>query len=265
MHLEAYTTAELLWIGTSIFLMGMSKGGFPVGAIALPVLILVWPDPAKAARSAVAFMLPMLCCMDVVALAFYRRHIRWDRLRRLFPASLAGVVAGSILFVSDDASLLAVSDRALKLLIGMIGLLFVVYQAARRWILAHLDDTSAPGWARSNTFGMAAGVTSTLAHAAGPVLQMYLLPQKLEKLKFAGTTCAYFFLLNLVKMVPFALLGRIQKPNLVLGAYLLPVIPLGVAAGYGVVRVMRGEHYRWFIYGVLFVTSVVLIVKAVGA
>ncbi len=264
MHLDGYTTTELLWIGMSIFLLGMSKGGFPVGAIALPVLILVWPNQARAARSAVAFMLPMLCCMDVVALAFYRRQIRWDRLRRLLPGTLVGVVVGSILFVSDDASLLAVSDRALKLLIGLIGLLFVAYQGAKRWILAHLDDGTAPGWAKSSAYGVSAGVTSTLAHAAGPVMQMYLLPQKLEKLKFAGTTCAYFFVLNLVKMVPFALLGRIQKPNLVLGAYMLPAIPLGVAAGYGMVRLMKGEHYRWFIYGVLFVTSAVLIVKAIG-
>ena len=264
MHIVTHTTAELIWIGMSNFLLGMSKGGFPVGAIALPVLILVWPNQAGAARSAVAFMLPMLCCMDVVALAFYRRQIRWDRLWRLFPGTLAGVVAGSILFVSDDASVLAVSDRALKFLIGMIGLLFVAYQGAKRWILAHLDDAAAPGWAKSSTYGMAAGVTSTLAHAAGPVLQMYLLPQKLEKLKFAGTTCAYFFVLNLVKMVPFAMLGRIRKPNLVLGAYLLPVIPLGVVAGYMLVRAMRGEYYRWFIYGVLFVTSVMLIAKALG-
>ncbi|MDP6491604.1 MAG: hypothetical protein QGH42_07660 [Kiritimatiellia bacterium] len=33
-----YTAAELGWIGLSILLLGMSKGGFPVGVIALPVI-----------------------------------------------------------------------------------------------------------------------------------------------------------------------------------------------------------------------------------
>ena len=63
------------WMGVAVFLLGMSKGGFPVGAIALPVLILIWPDQTHAAKSAVAFMLPLLCVMDIVAWSFYRSHI----------------------------------------------------------------------------------------------------------------------------------------------------------------------------------------------
>jgi hypothetical protein len=38
-----YAALDLFWIGLSLFMIGMSKGGFPVGAIALPILILVWP------------------------------------------------------------------------------------------------------------------------------------------------------------------------------------------------------------------------------
>jgi len=257
-----YTIADLGWIGLSVLLLAMSKGGFPVGSIALPVLILVWPNQAKAARSAVAFLLPVLCSMDIVALAFYRRQILWRRLARLFPATLAGVAVGSILFGSDEAALVADSDRGLKLCIGVLGLLFVLYHAARKWIFAHLGGDRQPGWGKASLFGLGAGLTSTLAHAGGPVLQMYLLPQKLPKLQFAGTTAAYFFVLNLVKMAPFALLGRIQSQNLVLGAILLPLIPLGVGAGYLLVRSMKTRHYRGFIYAVLFVTSILLIAKA---
>ncbi len=261
---DTHTAAEFIWIALSIFLLGMSKGGFPVGAIALPLLILLWPDQTHAAKSAVAFMLPMLCAMDVVALAFYRRQIEWKPILRLLPATLLGVGVASALFVSDRSAVIGVSDRVLKMVIGIIGLLFIVYQVGKTWILAHLETRGTPGWAKSSLFGFAAGVTSTIAHAAGPVIQMYLLPQHLPKLRFAGTTCVYFLILNLVKMAPFTLLGRIQRDNLVLGLHLLPVIPLGVAVGYGLVRVMKGRHYRWFIYAVLLVTSVTLIVKAVG-
>lgn len=259
-----YTGAEFFWIGLSVFILGMSKGGFPVGPIALPLLILLWPDQTHAAKSAVAFMLPLLCAMDIVALAFYRRQIDWQPVIRLLPGTLLGVAVASVLFVSEQSALIGVSDRVLKLLIGVIGLLFVVYQAGKRWILSRLESSQTPGWARSSVFGLGAGVTSTLAHAAGPVIQMYLLPQHLPKLRFAGTTCVFFFILNLVKMLPFTLLGRIQHDNLLLGLHLLPVIPLGVAAGYALVRMMKGHHYRWFIYAILLVTSVTLIVKAAG-
>ena len=262
MIFDSFGAVEFCWIALSVFLLGMSKGGFPVGGIALPVMILVWPDQVRAAKSAVAFMLPLLCAMDVVAMLFYRRQILWDRLVRLFPATVAGVAVASFLFLSGEVALVGISDRALKLAIGVIGLLFAAYSSMRSWFTAHLATPGKPGWTKCSLFGFVAGMTSTLAHAAGPVLQIFLLPQKLPKLNFAGTTCAFFFTLNLIKLAPFAALGHIQPPNLLLGAMLLPVIPFGVAAGYGAVRIVKDHHYRWFIHAILAFTSILLIAKS---
>jgi len=79
---------------------------------------------------------------------------------------------------------------------------------------------------------------------------------------FAATTCAFFWMLNLMKLVPFIGLGRIHPENLKLGAVLLPVIPFGVALGWWLTRKTQQKHYMALIYVVLFVTSVSLIVKA---
>ncbi|VGO16838.1 hypothetical protein PDESU_05430 [Pontiella desulfatans] len=258
--LNAYSFLDLFWIGLSLFLIGMSKGGFPVGAVALPILILVWPAQAQAARAAVGFMLPMLCLMDLVALFFYWRKVQWGRLVYLMPATVLGVVVASYLFVSDSA-MIAVSDKALKILIGALGIVFVIYFATKKWILRHIH-ASEPTWGKGAVFGFAAGITSTLAHAAGPVMQMYLLPQQLEKKKFAGTSCAFFWMLNLIKLIPFAMLGRIQPDNLKLGGVLLPVVPLGVALGWWLTHKTEQKHYTILIYAVLLITSVTLILKA---
>ena len=258
--LAAYSLLDLFWIGLSLFLIGMSKGGFPVGAVALPILILVWPAQAHAARAAVGFMLPMLCLMDLVALCFYWKRVKWGRLIYLMPATVTGVVVASYLFVSDSA-LISVSDSALKLLIGLLGIIFVVYFAVKKRILRHIHAAQ-PGWGKGTFFGFGAGVTSTLAHAAGPVMQMYLLPQQLDKKSFAGTSCAFFWMLNLIKLIPFAMLGRIQPDNLKLGAVLLPVIPVGVALGWWLILQTEQKHYTILIYGVLLITSVTLILKA---
>jgi uncharacterized membrane protein YfcA len=259
--LGQHTVSDLVWVGLSILLLAMSKGGFPVGPVALPMLILVWPREAGAARSAVAFMLPVLCAMDVFAIVFYRRHILWRMLVPLLPATLAGVALASGLFVSDEAALIAVSDRALKLCIGSVGLSFVVYEATRARILRRLRAWQTEGWLAGNVFGFAAGVTSTLAHAAGPVLQMYLLPRNLAKLHFAGTTAAYFFVLNLVKMAPFSLMGRIQTGNLMLAACLFPLVPLGVWAGYRLVHLTQPRYYTVLIHAVLAFTSTALVIQ----
>jgi uncharacterized membrane protein YfcA len=199
--------------------------------------------------------------MDFVALLFYWKKVFWGRLIYLMPATIVGVALASFFFVSDTA-LVAVSDRLLKIIIGGLGLLFVLYFAIKKWLLNHIH-TSEPNWTKGTLFGLTAGVTSTLAHAAGPVMQMYLLPQQLEKKNFAGTSCAYFWMLNLIKLLPFILLGRIQPTNLKLGALLLPVIPLGVGLGWWLTHKTKQTHYTTLIYAVLLVTSLVLILKAI--
>ena len=261
--LTEYGGVDLFWIGLSLFLLAMSKGGFPVGTIALPLLILVWPEQGATARSAVGFMLPMLCLMDLVAMAFYGRRVDWHQLRMLVPAMVAGVAVGAVLFVSSETALLAVSDRMLKLLIGLLGILFVLYFAAKRWILKRLE-ASKPTWLSGSVFGFAAGVTSTMAHAAGPVMQMYLLPQQLDKKVFAATGCAFFWMMNLVKLLPFAWMGRLEESHLRLGLVLLPVLPLGVAVGWWLTHRTEQTHYVRLIYAVLLFTSITLIVKALG-
>ena len=259
--LSSYTGSNLFWIGLSLFLLGMSKGGFPVGSIALPVLILVWPSQTQSAREAVGFMLPMLCIMDCIALAFYWRHVQWRQLVVLIPSTIAGVTLASFLFVSDASALIAVSDQVLKLLIGALGIFFVIYFLIKKWILRHIH-ASHPNWITGTVFGFFAGVTSTLAHAAGPVMQMYFLPQQMEKKKFAGTSCAFFWMMNGMKLIPFIWMGRIHPGNLKLGVALLPVIPLGVALGWWLTHKTQQKHYMALIYIVLFITSVSLIVKA---
>lgn len=257
-----HSAPELAMLGLCLFLLGMTKGGFPVGSLALPLMILAWPQQTGAARSAVSFMLPLLCTMDVIAMFFYFRHVQWNRVQWLLPGTLIGVAVASLLFVSDQHALLAVSDRALKLCIGILGLIFCFWQFLGSRILGRIQENRKPGRGKSALFGFTAGLTSTMAHAAGPVMQMYLLPQRLPKKEFAATNCAYFFLLNLIKLLPFTLLGRIRAEHLQLGAALFPVIPFGVFAGWLIVHRIRPEWYRRFIGIVLFCTSLLLILKS---
>ncbi|MBT3342120.1 MAG: sulfite exporter TauE/SafE family protein [Gemmatimonadetes bacterium] len=263
--LTQYEWTEIAWIATSVFLMGVSKGGFPLGGLAMPILILIWPQQATAARSVVAFMLPLLCAMDAVSLIFYRKEVSWKAIAPMVPGTLVGVALASVLFVSDTGALVAISDRVLKGLIGSIGILFVVFQLTRRWVLGQLTEAqgvSRPGKVRSAVLGVAAGVLSTISHSAGPAAVIYFVPQQLGKLKLAGTMVAYFWGLNLIKLAPFGVLGRLEVGNLMLALWLVPVIPVGVGIGYGLVRILDERHYVGLIYVALIVTSAMLVHRA---
>jgi uncharacterized membrane protein YfcA len=259
--LSHYSLLDMTWIGLVLMLSGMNKGGFPIGLVATPLLILIWPEHSHAARSAIGFMLPMLCLMDFVAFLIYRKEIQWHRLTPLWFGAVVGIALASVLFVSDESSLFAVSDHTLKLCVGWLGLLFLAYFAARRLIFRRLARAIRPGFVMGTLFGISAGVTSTLAHAGAPVMQMYLLPQQLPKKQYVATNGLFFFAMNMIKLLPFAYLGRITQESLTLGGVMVPVIPLGVFAGWWLTHKTRQEHYTLLIYAILFTTSILLVVK----
>jgi uncharacterized protein len=261
---QSYSSGEMIWIAAALFLMGVSKGGIPVGQIALQMLILFWPGEIDPARTAIAFMLPSLCVMDLVAVFIYRRHIDWSCIRPLLGWTLLGVVIASVAFVSRGSSLV-VPDRWIKLAIGFIGLLFVFYQLIARRLLARIAMAGAePSGVIRFATGFSAGIISTLAHAAGPILQMYLLPRNLPKLTFTAVSAVYFCMLNITKMVPFTISGRIEPEHYILTLCFLPLIPVGVLVGVLLIHVMRQKHFNPLIYGILFLTSINLIWRALG-
>lgn len=260
--IRQYAGIEIFWIALSVFLVAMGKGGLPTAPMAVPILVLIWPGQVEQAKTAVAFMLPLLIVMDIFGVILYRKHILWKRFLPLLPGAVAGISAASILFVSKANSFIYIPDKWLKLIIGIVGIGFIAYQAMKNWMLKRLQEEGKQyGWASATGFGFGTGVISTLTNNAIPVAHMYYLPQKLEKMNFAATVVFLFFCLNVIKMVPFSLLGRIEAHNLLLGLWMVPVIPGGVIAGYLLVRAMKRKHYIGFIYAVLGITSILLIIK----
>ena len=262
--LRSYAPQTIFWIAFTVFLWSTGKGGFPAGPVAMSLLVLVFPGQTEPARAAVAFMLPLLIPMDIFGFFLYRKHILWRKLLPLIPGTLAGVGLATILFVSKENSFIYIPDKWFRLFLGILGLSFVVYRALKSWLIKRLEkQEKRHTYVSAGIFGFLAGLISTMSNSAAPLIQMYLLPQKVKKMNFAATVVASFFFLNALKLVPFSLMGRIEVKNLLLGVWMLPAIPLGVAAGYGLVRIMKERHYTLLIYAALTVTSTLLIFRTV--
>ena len=258
--MSSFSTPEWLGISLTILIMGMSKGGLPISGVALPLLVLLWPEQGQAARSAVSFMLPLLCVMDIVGVILYRGKPDWSHIKKLLIPTLAGVIVASLFFVSDSG--ISFSDRTLKLLIGLLGLAFTAWHLwGKNLPKAPHTSTDNSHW-RSKLYGFSGGFTSTVAHAAGPVMQMYFLTTGLKKTQFAATTVYFFLFLNAIKLVPFTLLGRFNREQLIGNLWMLPIIPIGVLIGYTIVRTMHEQHYKRFIYLALSLASGSLVYNA---
>ncbi len=121
-------------------------------------------------------------------------------------------------------------DNAIRLLIGVISLGFVIWQlgVARGWLGTR--QTHFPlraGFAA----GVVAAFTSFVSHAGGPAAAIYLLGRKLDKTQYQATTVIVFWFVNIWKFVLYALLGVFSAQTLMADLYLLPAALFGTWLG----------------------------------
>ena len=230
------------------FTVGLSKGGLPmVGILGVPLLALVISPVAAA-----ALLLPIYIVSDVFGLWVYRRAFDSRNLAILGPATTLGVIIGW-------ATARVTSERLVTLIIGIIGLSYCINALIKRGN-TEKKPADVP---RGLFWGTIAGFTSFVSHSGGPPYQMYTLPQKMEKMVFAGTSTILFAYVNAIKLVPYWELGQFNPGNLETAALLSPVAMAGAFAGYRATRVMPEKLFFRIVEVALALVSVKLIGDAV--
>ncbi len=238
----------------AVLLSGISKGGFASGAgnVAVPFMALVIPAPQAA-----AIALPVLCAMDIAGLRAWWGKWSMAELRAILPGGLAGVAIGALLFG-------VLEDRHVKLMVGVIALAFLargLWQARPGRVAPPPAASSA---VRGGFWGMLSGLTSTIAHAGGPPLAVYLYPLRLDRASLAATTVVFFAVINYVKIVPYFFLGQLSATNLLTSLLLLPLAPLGIRLGVWLQARMSDRLFYRLIYAMLLVTGVKLVADGLG-
>ena len=230
----------------ALMITGISKAGFGsgLGVLAVPLIALTMP-----AAQAAAIMLPILCVMDLAALWAYRGQWSRENMKIILPGGIAGIILGALTFRYF-------SEAGLKLLLGMVAIGFLLQ---RRMGTASRPYKSAPTPGKGYFWSVLSGFTSTLAHAGGPPMSIYLLPQGMEKAKLVGTTVVFFTVMNYVKLLPYTLLGLFDTGNLATSAGLVPLGLLGIAVGVWLRKRIEEALFYRLCYGFLFVTGLKLL------
>src|SRR5688572_7355439 len=211
-------TDPLFWLLAvpSVVFLGLSKVGFSgIGMVSTPLLALVM-RPLQAA----AILLPIILLQDVLSCWIYRRN--WDpwNLKVMLPGAAIGVGAAWLLAAY-------VSEGTVRLVVGLIALGF----AANAWWFRNKkpEDLPKPRAALGTMWGGMAGFTSTLIQIGGPPYYAFVLPQRLEKMLYVGTTCWFFALVNSMKLAPYFALGHFSTAGL---ATSFALFPLAIAANF---------------------------------
>ena len=197
--------------------------GFGGGAVAVPLLALVFPVQVTVA---VVTILNMLSSIGQGMLDW--RKIVWKEVWRILPGSLLGVLAGLYLLTLLDPQPLA---RALGV--------FVVIYALYVMVFADSTPAIAPRWrlAVAGVTSIAAGIVGSLfGGAAGPLYVIYLNAVHLGRDAFRMTITTVMLLQGLARVAGYVKLGLYDSGTLTLLAAALPMMVAGSVLGAKIVR-----------------------------
>ena len=100
-----------------------------------------------------------------------------------------------------------------------------------------------------------------IGNAAGPVMSVYLLSMRKEKMEYIGINAWFFLVVNLQK-VPFQIFAwdNINWGSFSLNLLMLPVIGIGALLGIRMVKLFPEKAFRRFIQFVTILSVAMMLV-----
>ncbi len=243
------TPAEYAIALTAAFCIGMSKAGFS-GISLISVLLMA---NLYGAIPSTGITLPLLIVADLAVYPSFRKHGLWKPVWSLLPATLAGLGIGWLLVMVMKGH-----PQAAKPAIGGCILAMVALQALKAWKPVFFDRMAA-----SRPFGTAAGaaggITTMLANAAGPVIQLYLLSRRLPKMELLGIGARFFLLVNIIKLPISGSLNLITRATLIDNLKCLPGIFIGILVGKWLIERVSQRVFEWMVIGFALLAALRLI------
>jgi uncharacterized protein len=253
----AHAAVYMLVTVVAFMLMGVDKGGFGgVGMLSVPLLMMVAPS-----RFVLGMWLPLLVVCDIFTLRAYPKEWQLKPVLLLAPGALCGLGVGYLL-------LNRIEPWVLKLCVGCLAVGFVGIDVLRTRLVRRMaGEEAGPGWTptlvSASPFGLAAGVTTMVAHAAGPITSVYFIPQRMDPRTFAGTCGRYYFVFNSLKVPFFIVAGLINCQTLLKSLWLLPLAPVAVWLGSAMNRRMSSGSFTRVVYTLLFISGLYLVYASV--
>ena len=216
---------------SAALLLGIAKSGIK----GLAVLIVTGLALVYGAKESTGILMPLLICGDILAVIYYKRHVKWVYLIKLLPWMVAGVLVGVVLG-KDLPEDLFKSGMAVIILISVA----MMYYWERKKDIKVLNH-----WSFTTLMGMMAGFTTMVGNLAGAFSNIYFLAIKLPKNEFIGTAAWLFFIINLFK-VPFHIWswGTINLASFQISLSLIPAVILGFMFGVSIVKKIKNDRYR---------------------
>ena len=215
-------------------LLGIAKSGIK----GLAVLIVTGLALVYGAKESTGILMPLLICGDILAVIYYKNHVKWVYLIKLLPWMVLGVLVGVVLGKDLPEDIFKLG-MAIIILISVI-MMYYWERNKNRKVPNH--------WSFGALMGIMAGFTTMVGNLAGAFSNIYFLAIRLPKNEFIGTSAWLFFIINLFK-VPFHVWswGTINLTSVQISLSLIPGVVTGLGLGIFMVKKINNDKYRQLI------------------
>jgi len=233
---------ELYFIlSISSFFVGLSRGGLGGGfGLAAAVIAAQILEPIRAA----AFLLPLLIISDPLSVWIYRKNIHWESLRVLLPGVIVGITLTYFLINF-------ISNTAVSLTVGFLAIILVLDSFFNK-LIKRPKKIIHP--LLGAFLGVVGGFSSFIIHSGLPPIAMYLFPLSLSRQTFMGTVAVFFGITNIIKLIPYFILGLFDKEILRLTICFIPITFFGIFIG----KLINNKISDKIFFSIIYITILIL-------
>ena len=246
--IDTLSIFQWLILSLTALCIGMSKTGIQ----GLMLLAVPYMAMSFGAKESTGVILPMLCMADIMAVIYYKRIADWKTVLRLLPTAILGFFIA--IFVDN-----LIPAKEFRHLMGWT---LVIALAVMIWSeIFGKENRWMRRWWYSAIFGLLGGFTTMIGNAAGPVLSVYLLSMRKDKMEYIGINAWFFLIVNLLK-VPLQVFvwDNISCDTFSLNLTMLPIIGLGAWIGIRIVKVFPEKAFHRFIQIVTILSVVMMLI-----
>lgn len=247
-----YAIIAIAAVGSAVIKNGVGVGA---GIFMLPFLSLILP-----AKFALGLGAPIMLVSDTAGVVYYWKE--WDKneLLLLLPPAFLGVILGA-------SMINAIPNELFRFWVGIFAILFSSSQLLK---LKLSKPEVSGGWANwvskpkktlAVLSGFLGGVASSVIHAGGLVMSLYLIQKARDKRAFVGTFVLFFAIINFLKVFAYLRIEILTSEIVLLAAIISPLIIFGGFWGNALNKRVSQKTFRAVVLAAILTIGINLVIK----
>ena len=237
-----------IFAALAAFIVGVNKAGLKgVGVAAVALMALVY-----GAKTSTGVLLPLLVIGDIMAVIYYKRHVKWKYLSKFLPSMVIGVLLA--VWLGKD-----VPEEVFKEWMAYVIIASVIIMV---WRDLKKDVVFPKSWLFAGSIGIVAGITTMIGNLAGAFANIFFLATKMPKNQIIGTSSWLFMIINSFK-IPFHVMvwGTINVQSLQSNLLHIPFVIVGFFLGLRIVSLFSEQGYRYFLLVATALGALIILIR----